>query len=392
MSLDVYSSRRQIVADQIRDLIKIRGPRTQAQKQTLESLLDETRELEAGISREYEVKKDLAFRAWIRYGERRLDYDQRSMLEHRDMTEGTPSGGAYPGSSEGFLVPLGFRSQVESAMRFAGPMMDVGTVVDTPTGNVMPFPMVNDTGEAGLFLLEGQQVSLSDIGAIAQTVMGSYLVGSSLRLSISLLEDSSGFDAPGFISRVLGVRLGRALEPAFTTGAGGGTGPTGFITASSQAGVAVGAGANDLVSASNSLGSGDVASLLNSVDPSYRKDAIFMCHPSTLQALQSQRDQRGALLFPELRNSELRLLNYPLVLNPQMDQLQTQSSSPQVTRNVLAFGDFKRMVIRRGPMTLIRLSEKYAEFRQVAFLCLYRVDSNLIDGGGGAIKYISALY
>jgi HK97 family phage major capsid protein len=314
--------------------------------------------------------------------------------------------GAFPGTpaatgmSGSYFVPLDFRREVESALKYAGPMLEVSNVLETPTARLFSLPSDSDAISAsgsgsGEFMSENQSVSDADVAGINQQTLGGYLVSSKMvKMSISLLEDA-GFDAPSYIAGRLGLRLGRAMEPMFTTGSGNGQ-PTGFITGATQAAIAVGASQNDGISGANSIGSSDVAALEASVDYAYRKQgAIFMCNPSTtLQAMRAQRDQKGALLFPGLQSAELRLLNYPLVPNPNMDQLQTQSSSPQVTRNVLAFGCFKKFILRFGGGGLIlkRLDERFAEYRQVAFIAYYRVDSNLLDGGGGAIKYLSTVY
>jgi HK97 family phage major capsid protein len=352
---------------------------------------------EADAIREREHKRSIAFRQWIRYGENRLSPEHLRLLnEQRDML--TSDSGAYPGTpaSTGMLgayfTPLDFREQVESAMKFTGPMQEVSNVIETPNGRLYTMPSDNDTSISGEFISENQSVTDADVAGIAQEILGSYLVSSKMiRISISLLEDA-GFDAPAYIAGRLGIRLGRIIEQALTIGVGGGTAPTGIMVAASQGAVAVGAGANDGVSGANSIGSSDVAALEASVDFAYRRDAAFMASPSVLQQLRAQRDQKGALLFPGLQSAELRLLQYPFLVNPSMAEIQSESSSPAVSNAVLAFGSFKHFAIRRTPLVLKRLAERFAEYRQVAFIAYYRVDSNLLDGGGGAVKYLSTIY
>jgi HK97 family phage major capsid protein len=50
----------------------------------------------------------------------------------------------------------------------------------------------------------------------------------------------------------------------------------------------------------------------------------------------------------------------------------------------VAFGACKKFVIRRAPLRVQRLEERYAENGQIAFIAFRRVDSNLIDGCAGA--------
>jgi HK97 family phage major capsid protein len=162
-----------------------------------------------------------------------------------------------------------------------------------------------------------------------------------------------------------------------------------------NAGVAVGANANDGTSAANSLGLADFATLEAAVDVAYRPNARWMCHPSTLQHLRAQPDKQGRPLFPGLQNSPdgvNRIFNREIVTNPFMDQLQAQSSSPTVTRKPLAFADLSRYTIRlRSPMVVARLEERWAEYAIVGYQNVIRLDANFTDQGACA-AYIQTIY
>ena len=55
----------------------------------------------------------------------------------------------------------------------------------------------------------------------------------------------------------------------------------------------------------------------------------------------------------------------------------------------ILFGDFGKFIIRKvGTPYFRRLDERYADYDQIGWLLFTRVDSELIDGGGGAIKYL----
>ena len=79
-----------------------------------------------------------------------------------------------------------------------------------------------------------------------------------------------------------------------------------------------------------------------------------------------------------LNAPEPHLLGYPLKLNVAMDQLQTQASSPAVTRVSPAFGDFSYFKIRRSWPIVQRKAEQWAIYGQVGFSLLWRMDSRLI--------------
>ena len=63
-----------------------------------------------------------------------------------------------------------------------------------------------------------------------------------------------------------------------------------------------------------------------------------------------------------------------------------RSDSPPTTGKTVLFGRLVVVVIRRAPLFVQRLDERYADFGQIGFLAWWRCDGNLIDGGGGAVK------
>ena len=92
------------------------------------------------------------------------------------------------------------------------------------------------------------------------------------------------------------------------------------------------------------------------------------------------------------RRPENTLLNYRVVLNPDMDQLQTQVGSPPATVRSVAFGDFSKYVIRRAPLILQMLFERFAtEGKQYVVLAFQRADGFIV-GGGGAVKILTNTY
>src|SRR5207237_9711147 len=86
----------------------------------------------------------------------------RVNVEARDMAEGI-AGGAYPGSTSGFFVPVGFVNKIERALKYYGTMWNTSTLLPTETGQPMPFPTSNDSTVLGEIVGEGQQVSTQDV-------------------------------------------------------------------------------------------------------------------------------------------------------------------------------------------------------------------------------------
>jgi HK97 family phage major capsid protein len=56
----------------------------------------------------------------------------------------------------------------------------------------------------------------------------------------------------------------------------------------------------------------------------------------------------------------------------------------------ILFGDFSKYWIRRvAGVQVLRLTERYADFNQTAFIGFQRWDGNLIDAGTHPLKYFA---
>jgi predicted phage gp36 major capsid-like protein len=119
-------------------------------------------------------------------------------------------------------------------------------------------------------------------------------------------------------------------------------------------------------------------------DPSYRPNASFLMHDSTLGWLQRLLDKYGRPLWsPGISVGAPDLLyGKRYFLNPYMATLQSTASSPAVTNTTIIFGDLTKYTIRRvKEMSILRLEERYADYGQVGFLAFARYDGNLLDAG-----------
>lgn len=349
-----------------------------------------------------------AFGRYLRYGlanismsDAELVKSRRAGREVRDMSEGV-GGGAYPGSTSGFFVPVGFIRQIEDALKYYGPMLNGGakypTIMSTATGQPLPWPTSNDTSVMGELVGEGQQVTMEDV-VIGQITFGAWKLSSKLvRVSLELLEDSA-FDLETFLISEFSKRIGRAVNSLATTGAGSGSQqPQGIVTAALASGpltTAVGSYTNDGVGGANTIGSDDLTNLEHSVDPLYRPAASYMAHDSTIAALKRVKDKYGRPLWqPAFKDGEPDTVNgYPIISNPYLATLQTNSSSPQVTNTTMLFGPMEKFVIRRvKDLSVLRLSERFADFGQVGFLAFYRFDSQLLDAGTHPIGALQNIF
>ena len=231
---------------------------------------------------------------------------------------------------------------------------------------------------------------------LSQAVLGGFRFSSKIvKVSIELLRDS-GFDLTAYLAGRLAIRLARVFNQKFTNGTGVAE-PSGLITLAAVGADAIGSSGNSGGSetGATSIGTADLAALEKSVDPAYRNNASYMMHSDTLGLLRQVVSKSGLPVFPGLQLGGIdTIFGYPLVVNNSMSALSANRtpSSPQVALKTVAFGALDRYVVRRAPMIVYQLREKYAEYGQAAYLCYQRADGKLLDGGGGAVKVLTNTY
>ena len=117
-----------------------------------------------------------------------------------------------------------------------------------------------------------------------------------------------------------------------------------------------------------------------------------MVHPSTLVKLKYQLDKNGRLVFPGLQTAEQTIGGYKVHANPFLPALPASVGSPTTYKGTLCFGDFSKFVIRLATPAVLRLEQLYGAALQVGFMAYTRFDSNIVDGGGGAIQFLNSVY
>jgi HK97 family phage major capsid protein len=314
-----------------------------------------------------------------------LDEETRNVLtaESRDVNEGSIISQIGTYSGLGFFVPAGFVYDVEVALKYYAPLIDgkVVDVLETATGQPLPYPTNNDTTNEATVVGESVQVSEQDVTA-NHINLGAWKYTTGLvRVSLELLQDSA-FNLESFLADRFAVRLGRGYERDFTNGTGINQ-PTGIITdvLASGATPVIANGSSESTGGSetgaNSIGYTDLVRLEHSIDPSYRRGAKFMLHDQTLSKLKQILDRFGRPLWtPGVKDGAPdTLLGYQYVINQHVPQIAASA-------NTVIFGDLKKFLIRKvKDLTVLRLDERFADFGQVAFVGFARVDSRLIDAG-----------
>jgi HK97 family phage major capsid protein len=346
-----------------------------------------------------------AFRNFLRHGLhpdssgrfKGLNADDLAVMqrhaESRDLSVGTNASGGY-------FVPQGFVYELERALKAYGMMLEAASSFDTETGNPMPWPTENDTSNMAEIVAEGQQVSVGDM-AIGSLTFGAFKYSTRMvKVSIELIQDSA-FDIDQYLISAFSVRLGRKLNRDFTVGAGT-TEPKGIVTcvvANNGSAQTWGAGSGNgvpLVAAGSSgntggsetgvtsIGSDDLVNLEHSVDRAYRKNGAYMMSDSTLRSLKQILDKYGRPLWQLSISAGVpdKINGYPYYVNEDMAAVATGNVT-------VLFGDFSKYKYRRvRQIQVLRLTERFADYGQVAFLGFARYDGNLLDAGTKPVTYL----
>lgn len=289
------------------------------------------------------------------------------------------------GSQGGYVIPQGFSGQLERAKKWFGGIEGVVGKFSTETGNPFPWPTVNDTTNKGRIIGQNAQVQETDI-VFNQVTFNAYIGSSDLVLIPLALMQDSFFDLDALTASMLGERLGRLYNLKCTVGSGTGE-PTGIVTAAVTAGLTYGFASGETATISYN----DLVNIEHTVDPSYRYNdsTRWMFSDTMLKLLKKLVDGQSRPLWQPGLTASFRngaavdlvaakpmILDHPYIINQDMAVPATSSDS-------VLFGDMSAFKVREvsGGTTVMRLTERYADYLQVGFLAFQRFDSNLIDAG-----------
>ena len=266
-------------------------------------------------------------------------------------------------SEGGYTVPDEFEKKLVQALEDNNLFRGLATVIRTSSGT-RKIPIAQDNGEAS-WIDEGEEIPESDT-TFSQTMLSAYKLGTMIKISNELLNDSA-FDLATYIAQRFGVRMGNAEERAFITGDGVGK-PLGLLAETGGAKVGVTAAQKDAVTFD------EIFKLYYALKAPYRKKAQFLCNEALVLQLMTIKDNNGNYIWkPGLEIGKPdTLLNRPLKTSAFMPEIKGGSK-------VMAFGDYSYYwVADRQNRTFRRLNELYARTDQVGFLTTQRVDGKLI--------------
>ncbi len=351
--------------------------RFDADTATLDRLSDTIRRLEAaqerdqlaayGVSELDQLEHRAVFAAWARGGEVALEERQRKIVNTMSTTTG---------SQGGFTVPTLVGDQLFAAMKLYSAVRSVAEVLPTPTGGPLSFPTSDGTGEVGELIAENVTATAAD-PVFGTASVPTYKYSSKVfTVPFELLQDSA-IDLEQFLSDRAAERIGRAMNPHFTTGTGTGQ-PAGFVTGATVA-------KTGTTGQTLTIIHDDVIDLVHSVDPAYRQPgsndvgAVFMCSDAMFKVMRKVKDSSARPLYlPDELDDGESVMGYRVAVNNDM-------AVPAANAKSLAFGNFHRAYKVRDAMLVawFRLPDSaYAKLGQLGFLALCRSGGALVDTGG----------
>jgi len=305
-------------------------------------------------------------------GRKELSTEDRATLKLGESRNNTITGDKTQG---GYLVPEGFSNELEKIMKWYGGMMEVAHVMNTATGNDIPWPILDDTANVAIIIGETVTDTNNPL-AFSNKVLKSYTYTSQmLPVSMELVQDSY-FGVQNIIAEAAGARMGRGTNAHFTTGDGI-TQPEGVATASSL-------GLN--AASASAITRSELVDLVHKLDRAYRNspNCRFMFHDTTLSAIKKlsfgSADDRP-LWQPSIRVGEPdRLEGFGYTVNNDMQEIGAAAKS-------ILFGDFSKYKIRqvRRP-ELVVSTEKLIDQRMTVFYVFARYDGKLINTN--AVKHL----
>lgn len=307
-----------------------------------------------------------AFNAYVRTGKPNADLERLSNAQ----SEGVPSEGGY-------LVPDGFRTKLVERLKAFGGIGGVAERYTTGNGNPTEWPTIDDTGNVGEIVQEGNTFS-----AGADLVFGSnglssysYVAGGGastpLRVNLELLQDAA-FDIEGLLSRLLGDRIARIQATHLATGTGIQQ-PLGLLT-----------GLTPVQNAANTgIAYPDLVRAIHSVDPAYRGNARWLFNDLALQDVELITDPGGSYIYRgrdanlQVGLNESTLLGYPVTIDQAMPT--KVNNSPTVQWG--AFGDIRQGYVVRDVRNVELLVNPYSRmaYRQIEFTAWARMDATQQD-------------
>jgi len=357
----------------------------------------------------------------LRTSDVKWDGEMRTTLDSNALTTAPNSSGISAGSTgydAGYMIPQGFWHNLQIALKAYGGLLPYIQMLQTDSGQPMPWPTVDPTAIIGHYITEQNQLGFGGDSngtdyQFGQGMLNAWTIVSGVILASVQLINDSAFDVDGFVNDRIGESIGRKVGAELHSGSGssallgietalsarghqaspgmGGLYKSGTATNwSATAGgdawslyqTTTGTGDTSVAKLANGMiGFDDILGMIMTVDPAYRKSGrcTFVCNDITLAMLRTITDAMGRPLWSPnvVPDQPDTLYGYPTVVDQNTSSVSTTAS----TAGGLLFGDFKVAMVGRqvNGATMLRLTERYADYLQVGYLGYIRMDARSND-------------
>ena len=257
----------------------------------------------------------------------------------------------------GYVFPAGSETRLKTAVKNESLFRNLATVVKAYNGPVRI--IAKDCEDLAQWVPENGSIPVYDgMDDFTGHTVGNHKLAVFVKLDNNFIHDSS-FSIEEYLTKRISKNIAKAEDLGFVTGNGNGM-PVGILD--EEAGAEVGV-------TGDSLTFDKMIELYFSLDPDYRKKAVWMMNDHTALALRLLKDENGNYLWNHNNDT---ILGRPVVISNDMP------SAEDGARPVV-FGDFSYYwIIDRCPVSIKPLTEKFVLLGQVGYLAMEFLDAKLI--------------
>lgn len=267
-------------------------------------------------------------------------------------------------------VPKSFYNEVFDVARLVGPMLDVGQVINTTSGESLTIPTLTAYSTA---TIKGAGVQISESDPVFSSItLGAFKYSFLVPVTSELLTDA-GFPLEQELAREFGNAIGYAVNDGLTNGTGT-VQPTGVVTAAGS-GITGGTGVSGGFTADNLI------DLQYTLDGAARRlpGVAYMANGTSIGAMRKLKSSDGAYLYAVNVGQPDTFAGYQVIENPAMAATGTNAKS-------VLFGHLPSYKVRVAGGVRVARSDEFAfDKDQATFRVTMRVDGNLTHAGH--IKY-----
>lgn len=256
-------------------------------------------------------------------------------------------------------VPQEWSNQLIQSLVLQTALFDLANVIETDNGVVLNLPASTADEATALVAEEGSYTTPNP--TTTSITLGAYKYGHIVRVSEELLADAV-FSIEDYVRNQVSRYLGNQIGAVLATG-NGSTAPEGINNAT----VGVTAASTTATTAD------EVIDHQHTLSAPYRASAAWFVNDTWLRNVRKLKDQdNNYLLQPGLAaGAPGTLLGSPVYIE--------QLAAPASTTVPAVYGDPNGFVIRRTPVEVTVLNERYADTGHVGFRVSLRLDSAIAD-------------